>query len=150
MYHQNLITHAQWRKLFEPQGIRKISTCSSISTCYHPCKHFPLHPLTCLLHFWALLFGFVVRFFLLGVPCLDLLISVGQQIASSKPRFGILQGGKCSQVFGAIQTNGQVSFKTGFFVRFLSECKKVLVQDFELDHFLDELFKIFQWVRPLL
>ena len=34
--------------------------------------------------------------------------------------------------------------KQVFFVRFLSECKKVFVQDFELDHFLDELDKIFQ------
>ena len=34
--------------------------------------------------------------------------------------------------------------KQDFFVRFLSECKKIFVQDFELDHFLDELDKIFQ------
>ena len=33
-----------------------------------------------------------------------------------------------------------------FFAHFLGKCKQVIVQDFELDNFLDELDKTFQWL----
>ena len=42
-------------------------------------------------------------------------------------------------------------FNSGiFFAWFFGECKQVFVRDFELDDFLDELDKNFQWVRPFL